>query len=189
MAEPATADAAAPARREGPLGARPSVSVSLIAPATRFIFRGDGAAAEVCGEAFGCALPRDPCRALHAAGRVALWLGPDEWLLLAPEPALATLSERIEAALGSHPHALVDVSHRQAGLVVEGPGAELLLNTGCLLDLAPEAFPIDMATRTVLAKAEIVLWRQGAQSFRVEVWRSFVPYVLDFLAVAERGLA
>jgi sarcosine oxidase subunit gamma len=43
-----------------------------------------------------------------------------------------------------------------------------------------------MCTRTVLAKAEIVLWRTAAQSFHVEAWRSFLPYVWAFLAEAAR---
>jgi sarcosine oxidase subunit gamma len=45
-----------------------------------------------------------------------------------------------------------------------------------------------MCTRTLLGKAEIVLWRIGAAAFRLEVWRSFAPYVSAFLAEAARGL-
>jgi sarcosine oxidase subunit gamma len=45
-----------------------------------------------------------------------------------------------------------------------------------------------MCTRTMLAKAEIVLWRTGSLEFRVEVWRSFAAYVSQFLAEAARGI-
>ncbi len=45
-----------------------------------------------------------------------------------------------------------------------------------------------MCTRTMLAKAEVVLWRTGAQAFRLEVWRSFAAYVSQFLAEAARGI-
>jgi sarcosine oxidase subunit gamma len=38
-----------------------------------------------------------------------------------------------------------------------------------------------MCTRTVLAKAEIVLWRTAPHVFKVEVWRSFAAYVWQFL--------
>jgi sarcosine oxidase subunit gamma len=44
-----------------------------------------------------------------------------------------------------------------------------------------------MCTRTVLAKAEVVLWRTAAETFRLEVWRSFVAYVSQFLAEAARA--
>jgi sarcosine oxidase subunit gamma len=46
-----------------------------------------------------------------------------------------------------------------------------------------------MCTRTILGKADIVLWRTGAESFHVEVWRSFADYVARFLAEASRELA
>ena len=64
----------------------------------------------------------------------------------------------------------------------------MLLNAGCPLDLDSTAFPIGMCTRTVLAKAEIVLWRTGQDVFHVEVWRSFADYVSSFLAEVAREL-
>lgn len=38
-----------------------------------------------------------------------------------------------------------------------------------------------MCTRTVLAKAEIVLWRIAPEVFHLEVWRSFLSYAQDLL--------
>jgi sarcosine oxidase subunit gamma len=49
------------------------------------------------------------------------------------------------------------------------------------LDLDVRAFAVGMCTRTVFAKAEIVLWRTAADVFRLEVWRSFTDYVASFL--------
>jgi sarcosine oxidase, subunit gamma len=99
----------------------------------------------------------------------------------------------IAAALGPAlrelPHSLVDVSHRQTALQVSGPGAAVLLSAGCPLDLDPSAFPVGMCTRTVLAKAEIVLWRTAEDIFHIEVWRSFAAYVSRFLAEAAREIA
>jgi sarcosine oxidase, subunit gamma len=46
-----------------------------------------------------------------------------------------------------------------------------------------------MCTRTVLAKAEIVLWRISQDVFHVEVWRSFADYVSRFLAEVAREFA
>jgi sarcosine oxidase subunit gamma len=45
-----------------------------------------------------------------------------------------------------------------------------------------------MCTRTVLAKAEVVLWRTGVESFRLEVARSFVAYASEYLAEAARSI-
>ena len=44
-----------------------------------------------------------------------------------------------------------------------------------------------MATRTVFDRAEIVLWRLAETEFRVEVWRSFSPWLAAALAEAARG--
>lgn len=180
MAEPARG-----AVRHGPMAAYAPASISLCAPATRFIFRGPPEAVRLGGRAFGCELPAEACRARQAGERAALWLGPDEWLLLAMDEAdAAELFGLIEAGVGSVPHALVDVSHRQVGIEIAGPGAAVLINAGCPLDLDLRAFPVGMSTRTVLGKAEITLWRQNHDRFRVEVNRSFAPYLMAFLSNA-----
>jgi sarcosine oxidase subunit gamma len=95
----------------------------------------------------------------------------------------------LEAALAGLPHALIDVSHRQVAIEVAGAGAARLINAGVPLDLDLAAFPVDMATRTLLLKAEIVLWRRGAERFRLEVARSFAPYVAAILTASARDQA
>ena len=46
-----------------------------------------------------------------------------------------------------------------------------------------------MCTRTVLAKADVVLWRRAEHRFHLECWRSFAPYCFDFLTQAGRDNA
>jgi sarcosine oxidase subunit gamma len=148
----------------------------------RHVLRGRLEALSAAETALGFALPREACRSASLNDAHALWLGPDEWLLLsAPE---AGLGDRLEAAMGDHPHSLVEVSDRQVGLVVGGPEAEAVLSVGCPLDLDQAAFPIGMCTRTVLSKAEIVLWRAGPETFHLEVWRSFSAYLRQFLTAS-----
>ena len=178
MVEPA-----ASLSRTGPLASRRAVSVTLLPPLTRLSARGGREAARRLGLAFGVALSDSPLEARVAGERAALWLGPDEWLLLAAGEDVA-LATSIEAGLGGEPGCVIDVSHRQVGIAVAGAGAALALNAGCPLDLAEAAFPVGMCTRTVLAKADVVLWRRAPDRFHVECWRSFAPYVLDFLAQA-----
>jgi sarcosine oxidase subunit gamma len=149
--------------------------------ATRFILRGGADVAEPVGAAFGVAPSLQPLRAMNEGARAALWLGPDEWLLIA-EDQPAELGAKLEAALTGVPHALVDVSHRQCAIEVSGAGAARLLNAGAPLDLDLAAFPVGTAMRTLLLKAEIVLWRREAERFRVETGRSFGPYVAAVLA-------
>lgn len=179
------ADASA-LRRIGPLVAEAPVAVALTAPMTRLSARGGSTAAERFGAIFGVALPQQALRSAEAGDRAALWLGPDEWLLLAPSDN--GLAAALESRLDGEPGCVVDVSHRQIGLTVDGPGAAAALNAGCPLDLDAAAFPVGTCTRTVLAKADITLWRRGPDRFHVECWRSFAPYVFAFLDQAVRDI-
>ena len=58
--------------------------IRRLPPAARFILQGGRPVREAAGQAFGLALPEEACRAHADAERAALWLGPDEHLLLAP---------------------------------------------------------------------------------------------------------
>ena len=162
-------------------------TLRLLPPATRFILQCGKDARDRAGSAFGLPMPEAACRAESASGRAILWLGPDERLLLAPDGAVDSVAAALGAALAGHPHSLVDVSHRQAALRIAGPRASELLASGCPLDLDPDAFPVGMCTRTVLARAEVVLWRLSAEEYHLETGRSFSGYVLEWLREAERG--
>ena len=95
------------------------------------------------------------------------------------------LQAELDAALQGLAHSLVDVSQRQSALLVSGPRARDLLASGCPLDLDPEAFPAGMCARTLLAKAEVVLWRRSAEEYHLEVARSFSGYVLEWMREVE----
>ena len=174
------------ARRAAPLTA--SALVQSLPPASRYILRGGPAVRAAAAGVLGLEVPASSCRAALEGERAALWLGPDEWLLIAPMEDAATLSAALNEPLQALPHSLVEVSHRQIALAVSGPQAATLLAAGCPLDLDERAFPVGMCTRTMLARAEIVLWRTGTQVFRIEVWRSFAAYVSAFLAEATLGI-
>jgi sarcosine oxidase subunit gamma len=161
--------------------------VRPLPPTTRYVLRGGPQAIAAAGNALALDISQVACRAAVNGERAALWLGPDEQLLLAPDGL--DLTATLTSALRDFPHSLVDVSHRQIGLEVSGPHASVMLNAGCPLDLDISAFPVGMCTRTVFAKAEIVLWRTSEDVFHVEVWRSFAAYVSQFLAEVERELA
>ena len=138
--------------------------------------RAGPAAGTAIGLALGVLLPTVPCRSVIARDRAALWLGPDEWLILAPETASDLPAQAVRAA-GDHPVSIVDVSHRSQTLEITGPRAAWCLNAFCALDLDLRAFPVGMCTRTLLGKAEVVLWRIAPEVFHLDVARSFVPYV------------
>jgi sarcosine oxidase, subunit alpha len=161
--------------------------LSALAPITRILVRADTVAATAIGRAVGVLLGTAPNRAVVSSDRAALWLGPDEWLILAPETD-TDLMRRSMLALGSMAGSLVDVGHRSCSIELMGRYATWCLNAFCALDLDISAFPVGMATRTVFGKAEIVLWRTEAEIFHIEVARSYAAYVWECLEEARREL-
>jgi sarcosine oxidase subunit gamma len=156
--------------------------IAQVEIASRFILRGAAAAGRTM---LGLTIPALPCRSAVAGPCAALWLGPDEWLVLDGDGAA------IAAALNDVPHALVDISHRQLAFRVSGRDADQLLNGAVPLDLSEAAFPTGMCTRTLFEKAEIALWRRGEREWHLEVARSFAPYVCELVGaiVTANGLA
>ena len=146
--------------------------VAVLPDCARYSLRGDADMLAAGCASFGVAQP-GVLRATEADGRAALWLGPDEVLLLAPSGTAAP-----EAGIA------VDVSGRQIALTLHGPRSEAWLAAGCPLDL--ERLAVGSCTRTLFGKAEIVLWRTGPSAWRIEVWRSFVGYVQGLLAQAAK---
>jgi len=164
--------------------------VSASPPAMRFILHGDVSARSAAASVWGVAFAEQSCRAMLQGARATLWLGPDEYLLLGgidgrqvatAEYQVAEAAHALELALRGIPHALVDISHRQFALEVSGPHAATILSGACPLDLDLNEFPLGMCTRTVFAKADIVLWRIREDAFHVEVWRSYAGYVTGLL--------
>jgi sarcosine oxidase subunit gamma len=132
-----------------------------------------------CAEApppvLGLQPPARPLASATAGAAAALWLGPDEWLLLA-EPGTAP-----PAVAGCQ---VIDIGHRHLAFALEGPGAALVLNEGCPLDLDAQAFPPGACTRSLFGRIEIILWRRGPEAFEIEVARSFAEPLRALLQAA-----
>lgn len=162
---------------EGRFGGSASVRLTSAPAASRISLRAPAEALDAVSSALGLTLPTAPKTSGRAGGRSALWLGPDEWLVIDETGAdLLALLAGVGVA-----HSAVDVSHRNVGIIVSGPGAEATLAAGCPQDLSPEVFPVGASSRTVFGKAEIVLLRTEDDTFRVECWRSFSDYVFGLL--------
>jgi sarcosine oxidase subunit gamma len=165
-------------QRSLPIAGAVDRRIRPLPPATRYSLRLRDADVAPAGAALGLDLSMPINRAAVGERCTAIRLGPDEWLLLGGDGAIAAA---LDAGLPDRVFALVDISHRQAAISLESVNADAMLNALCPLDLSLAAFPVGMATRTVFAKADIVLWRTGADAFHVEIWRSFAPYVVALL--------
>lgn len=131
-------------------------------------------------QALGLDLPEKVGHRATTGETEALCLGPDEWTLLTTEAHRAPLIAAGAGAYAAIPHSLVEISDREITLRLSGPQALTALTAGCPRDV--EALPTGRAARTLFDTATVILWRDGADSFRMDVWRSFLPHVLAILA-------
>lgn len=162
-------------------------SVEDLPPAARFSLRAREASREALGAALGLALPTRIGERAEGAGREAVCLGPDEWLIVAPEAEGPAIAEALAATYESAPHAAANISDREVGFRVSGPGTLSLLAMGCPRDLA--ALAVGRAVRTVFDGASVVLWRDGEEEFRLDIWRSFAPHGRALLETGRAELA
>ena len=170
---------------EGRLAGGPGVSVAPAQEAFRLHLRAPEKSTGALSKALGVSLPGKPKSSASKGSRYALWLGPDEWLVIETGARNPVEDCAKVKALNS----AVDVSHRNTAIIVSGPNAANAINSGCPQDLSLAAFPAGACSRTLLGKIEIVLYRTASDEFRVECWRSFSDYAFDFLADAARDAA
>jgi len=175
-----------PAVNEAPLGKATRLDLRAAEDIARFSLRIDPSETAAAATAFGTPLPtRIGQLATTPGGRLALQLGPDEWQLLVPlseGDAIVESFGRLQA-----PHSLVDIGHREEGILVEGEAASLALRSAIAFDI--EAMPVGTGCRTVFDKAQIILIRETENRFRIEVWRSFADHVWHILHAASREIA
>ena len=140
----------------------------------------DSALMKAIGEVFGLDLPLLPNTVASSANRSVLWLGPDEWLVVAQadQPAVAAaLNEELGGWIST-----VDVSANRTVIGLQGTDARDLLAFGCAVDLHPRAFGPGRCVQTMLAKAQVIIESMPpAAAFQIYVRASFATYVADWL--------
>jgi sarcosine oxidase, subunit gamma len=143
----------------------------------------DGPALSAVEGALRQPLPVRPGTVSRAGDRTLLWLGPDEWLLVAPPGERADLQQALREAMTQHSTAtVVDLSAHRTTIDVRGPLARDLLAKGCSLDLHPSVFSPDRCAQVLLARAPVLLHpHEDAAGLRLLVRSSYAGYVADWL--------
>jgi sarcosine oxidase subunit gamma len=121
-----------------------------------------------------------PCTFTGGAGIDVLWMGPDEYLVLAGPGRQAELETALRAAGAA---AVTDVSAQRTTVTLTGAHARDVLAHGCAIDLDPAVSPPGTCVQTLLARTGIVLLVTGA-GFTILVRRSFADYCTAWLADA-----
>ena len=152
---------------------------------TQVNFRAKPSEAEVMAgvqHQLGFTPPIEPNTVVTKGDRSCLWLGPDEWVIVAPPDQQQSIEAALRSALGDHPGSIVDVSANRTLIEIRGSSARDLLAHGCSIDFDPRGFGPGRCAQTLLAKAQVII-QQTAETptFWLYVRASFANYLADWL--------
>ena len=133
-------------------------------------------------DAIGFALPKQPNTVTARLTTRALWLGPDEWLIVAPDGEQQAIIGKLALQLADRHAAITDVSANRTTLELRGPKSQEVLQKGCLLDLHPSKFLTGHCAGTNLARDQVILEKtDDSATWRIYPRWSFANYVADWL--------
>lgn len=134
----------------------------------------------------GFDLPKSP-RTSNSWGDVkALWLSPDQWLVLCPRDKTAALLESLNAALNKIYSLCVDVSDMRAVIRLTGEGVRETLMKGCSLDLLSDEYAPGTVRRVRFAEIAALINSVDATTIDLYVFVSYADYAWEFLLKAAR---
>ena len=134
------------------------------------------------GSVLGFPLPLIPNTVSGDVERHALWLGPDEWLVIGPPGCKDDLERRCRDALGRATGAVVDVSASRTIVEMRGPAAREVLEAGCAIDLHPRAFRAGCCAQTLVARTGVIVQHLTDEPlYRLFVRPSFAGYLASWL--------
>ncbi len=143
---------------------------------------GDAAVMRRLNDSLGFGLPLTSNAASFEEDRRALWLGPDEWLVVGPANQPASLEQTLRNGLAEAFGSVVDVSANRTVLEMRSPRARDLLAHGVPIDLDPRSFGANRCAQTLLAKAQVIIDRRDDEAaFHVYIRSSFASYVAEWL--------
>jgi sarcosine oxidase subunit gamma len=127
----------------------------------------------------GADLP-EPCTFTSGDTFDVLWMGPDEYLVLAEPGRQAELETALRDAGAA---AVTDVSAQRVTVRLTGSHARDVLAHGCSIDLDPSVSPPGTCVQTLFARTGIVLMVRD-EGFTILVRQSFANYFTAWLADA-----
>jgi sarcosine oxidase subunit gamma len=132
--------------------------------------------------ALGFVLPVAPNTTAATEDRRALWLGPDEWLIVGPEDQEDVLEQALRDGLNGAVGSIVDVSASRTVLEVRGAKTRDLLAHGVPIDLDARSFAPGHCAQTLLGKAQVIIvGGTDEAAFHLYVRSSFACYAADWL--------
>ena len=146
----------------------------------------NSASAKALEGVLGLKLPERVGQTSHANGVFALWMSPDEFLLVTDSANGAVVDAAdhvaaLAAALGELPGSVIDLSSNRVVLELSGPSAKDLLDKGCAIDLHQSVFPAGTAIQATLGRVPAFIWKRDDSTYYVLVRSSFAEHTINWI--------
>lgn len=139
----------------------------------------------------GGALPLAPGMAMAVGDAFVLWLAPDRWLMVGPDPEGGRrMEDGLRKAMAGVAVAITDQSQARAVLRAQGAAWRSLLSKGCGLDLHPRGVMPGRCASTRMAHVPALMHAlPGGDAVDLYVPRSYARTFWEWLtdAAAEYG--
>ncbi len=134
----------------------------------------------------GFDLPKAPRTSASWGDMKALWLSPDQWLILCTRSRTTALLAELTLTLGKIHSLVVDVSDMRAIIRLEGEGVRETLMKGSSLDLISDDYKPGTVRRMRFAEIAALLHVVEENVIDIYVFRSYAEYTWAFLLKAAR---
>ena len=125
---------------------------------------------------------------VRKATETALWMSPDELLLLTSYGEAGAAVDKLTEALSGVHHLAVDVSDARTMFKLEGDAAREVLAKGAPVDLARDQFSKGDLRRTRISHVAAAFWQSGEDPdvFEIICFRSYASYLWEWLEESSR---
>ncbi len=149
----------------------------------------EGAMLQAFEGAYGFKLP-SAGRMVAGSSVSAVWAGPDQWLLFAPDSGGRDLEQELRAKIGGFA-SIADQSDARLFVRVAGPSSRNILAKLLPIDIHPRPFPQGSAAITHAAHIGVMVWRSDkprsdcfvlacSRSYAQSFWHALMDAAAEF---------
>ena len=125
-------------------------------------------------------------QAAFGGGKGAVWMSPDELLLVTGYAEAGALAASLGAALTGEHNLAVNVSDARAVIRLSGTGVAEILAKGAPVDVSNTAFPVGSTRRSHIGGVAVGFWRKTADEWEIVCFRSFAQFLFDWLVESSK---
>lgn len=138
----------------------------------------------------GLDIPLNPCRASidPSSDITVISIGPNMWDIVCKDTDTKGILSRINDATMQNNIFATDMSDQLICMEIDGPNALEFLSRGCALDLRKNVFKAGHSARSLLAQANVILWRMDEDKYRILFDVSLWNYLWQWMTETASGL-